>query len=165
MRRIGVVLATGTLLWLPAGAAHAAAAAAGGACQEWGAESKPLVCARTAGAKLIWVQLAPPRTTTTRVVPGVRGNAAADVTLGKCTTKYGIGEWPITIQNRSSKRSDYAIKANFMGPTGIRLGEGLAFVSNVEPGQIASEKITGFLSDDIRTITCVLTEVTRTASL
>ena len=111
------------------------------------------------------VQLAPPRTTTTQVVPGVRGNAAADVTLGKCTTKYGIGEWPITIQNRSSKRSDYAIKANFMGPTGIRLGEGLAFVSNVEPGQIASEKITGFLSDDIRTITCVLTEVTRTASL
>lgn len=93
--------------------------------------------------------------------PGPTG----DVKIDSCEIDDAL-HWPsakLTITNRSSKTSNYAISLEFVDASGTRISEGFAASNNLGPGKVAKETAQG-TADAKGKITCRITEVTRYAS-
>jgi len=101
--------------------------------------------------------------------PGVsRGiaakDASADVTKVTCgTASYGLMSGQVAITNHSGGRSDYTISVVYLDAKGTHLGEGTAFVQNVEAHQKAVTDLVGTVTG--KPASCKVTEVQRTASV
>ena len=92
------------------------------------------------------------------------GGEAADVTAGTCTDKVdGIAVMPVTVENSSSKRSDYILEVSFFDAAGVKIGDGTNVISNVDPGGKAVGEVTGFITGTVSS--CTLAKVDRTDSL
>lgn len=93
-------------------------------------------------------------------------NAAADVQLGivRAPDVLGIRYEKVSVYNTSSERSDYSINVAIESANGrVQYDTGFAYITNVEPGQRASEKVM-FSKPVPGGARVVLKEVQRTAS-
>jgi hypothetical protein len=110
--------------------------------------------------------------TPTTTVPGVgqglgSQDASGDVSLGDCSTSYGVVTCDLTIVNHSDGISDYYIEAVAEDSTGANVGSGNGVADHVEAGQTAKADLTVILSAGAgkpSDITIRLTQVQRTAS-
>lgn len=92
------------------------------------------------------------------------GDEAADVVAGECVSEVdGIGVMPVTVENHSSKRSDYILEVSFFDKDGVKIGDGTNVISNVDPGGKAKDEVTGFIKGTIAS--CTIAKVDRTASV
>jgi hypothetical protein len=89
-----------------------------------------------------------------------------DVEISSCQVDDVLG-WPsadLSITNNSPEPSDYMVSVNFT-VDGVKIGEGAALSSNVDPGQraVATAQGTGDVGDG-QAVTCEIVEVERFAS-
>jgi hypothetical protein len=80
----------------------------------------------------------------TGVAPAPAGDSAAvKVTLGKHVTsgELGLASVALTVTNRSSQRSYYAIKLALVSVNGKQLATKTAFVNDVGPGQSTTRPV------------------------
>ncbi|MEV2210061.1 FxLYD domain-containing protein [Streptomyces sp. NPDC050997] len=94
--------------------------------------------------------------------PAEESGAEGDVKITGCEvdslTTWASAE--VLITNRTSKKADYIINVEFVNSSGKRLGEALAAVNSLAPGQKSEETAQGL--DTIKgKIECKVTEVTR----
>lgn len=96
---------------------------------------------------------------------GRQAGPTGDVRIDSCEVD-DVMHWPsakLTITNRSSKTSNYAVQVEFVDAGGTRIGEGFAATNNLGPGKVAKETAQG--TGDVKgKVTCRVTEVTRYAS-
>ena len=88
-----------------------------------------------------------------------------DVKITSCSvdelTKFPSAK--VTITNKSSKTSNYAVEIEFTDSKGTRLDEGMASTNNLAPKQV-SKQTAGGLTEASGPIKCKITDVTRYAS-
>lgn len=91
---------------------------------------------------------------------------AKDVKITDCAVNstLGLPEAELTVRNRSSKTSDYAITIEFLDANGDRVAEGAASATNLRPGQKATNKATGDNTASGQ-VKCSVTKVDRWASV
>ena len=92
-------------------------------------------------------------------------DASGDVTLGEGV--YNGYSWtvPVTVTNGSEKRSNYDIDAAAETPDGLtQLDTGWTYLSNVEPGQTATDELMFFEEFPEGTV-FVVKEVSRTSAV
>lgn len=71
-----------------------------------------------------------------------KADAEADVELASCGLDNGRMVANVTVVNGSSERSNYTIKVAFTSPDGAeQLASGFSYVSGLEPGQRAEERV------------------------
>jgi hypothetical protein len=87
----------------------------------------------------------------------------ADVAITSCTTALIGPEAALRITNHSSGRSNYMISVNFLDAAGTKIAEGAAISNNIDPGQSAVEKATGF-TEAKGALTCKVVNVNRFAA-
>jgi hypothetical protein len=87
---------------------------------------------------------------------------ADDVEVTACELQFGVAKASLEITNHSSKRSNYLIELTFERD-GVKVGDGVAAVNNVEPDQKAESEGIGTASGD-GAIECRLVNVERYAS-
>ena len=87
-----------------------------------------------------------------------------DVELTSCEIgDYGMATAKLSVINHSSKRSSYTVEITFERGT-VKVGDGSAFLSNVEPGQTAEDEAIGSISGDSAGVTCRVVNVERFAA-
>lgn len=85
-----------------------------------------------------------------------------DVELVTCADGEFLPDITVKITNHSSKRSNYSVSVNLLDSAGTKVGDGIAFANNIEPGQSAIEDLLATTNGDFAT--CQLMEVQRYAS-
>jgi hypothetical protein len=94
--------------------------------------------------------------------PAQESGAEGDVKITGCEVD-SLTTWAsakVLITNRTSKESNYIVSVEFVDSSGKRLGEALAAVNNLAPGQKAEETAQG-LDTITGKMECKVTEVTR----
>ena len=87
-----------------------------------------------------------------------------DVELVSCAVgDFGVATAKLTVINHSSKRSSYTVEITFERGT-VKVGDGSAFLTNVEPGQTAEDEAIGSVSGDAAGVTCRVVNVERFAA-
>jgi hypothetical protein len=97
--------------------------------------------------------------------PAEESGAEGDVKITGCAvdslTTWASAE--LTITNRTAKKADYIVNVEFVDASGKRLGEALAAVNGLAPGQEANETAQG-LDTITGRMSCKVTDVTRYVS-
>jgi Protein of unknown function (DUF2510) len=102
-----------------------------------------------------------------KTVAGVGGvaNEIGDVSVsGKCDAQYGLATAGVMITNSSSKPSNYSIEVSFFDQSGVKIGDGVAYVQNVAPGTSAKDEAVGTIAEGSTLSKCKIANVDRTAA-
>jgi hypothetical protein len=97
------------------------------------------------------------------LVTNTSDDAKDDVAVSACNADPGGGKPTAsgTVENSSSKTSNYVIRLRFNDSDGNSVSEGAAPVKDVEAGQTARWQLTGARSTD-GPVKCEVTDVSRT---
>lgn len=88
-----------------------------------------------------------------------------DISIDSCSLdSFGFAKAELTITNHSSKRSNYLVDLSFIDGNGVKVGDGTAVSSNVDPGQVAKEEAGGTITGSPATVTCKVSSVDRFVS-
>lgn len=94
-------------------------------------------------------------------VPAAPAAAEQDVTIGACGADTFLFRAPVHVVNSSSRKASYAITVSFEAADGTRVGEGVAFVGDLQPGQAADADAIGSASGAQPIAQCRIASVTR----
>lgn len=65
----------------------------------------------------------------------------ADVAVTTCSNGEYLPKVVVTITNNTSKRSNYTVNVNLTTAGGTKVGDGIVYATNIEPGQTSIEDV------------------------